>query len=82
MLKNALNKLIVMQWQELGRAGYRWWEPVVSVEHFNSLHDITGVLVGEVTVLPAVTEGEAYTELAISDSARRAPGASTAATWG
>jgi len=69
VLKNALNKLIVMQWQELGRAGYRWWEPIVHVEHFNSLHDLTGVLVGEVTVLPAVAEGNAYTELAISDSA-------------
>lgn len=69
VLKNALNKLIVMQWQELGRAGYRWWEPIVHVEHFNSLHDLTGVLVGEVTVLPAVEEGNPYTELAIADSA-------------
>jgi hypothetical protein len=69
VLKNALNKLIVAQWQELGRAGYRWWEPVVSVEHFSSLHDITGVLVGEVNVLPAIAEGDAYGELAVSDSA-------------
>lgn len=69
VLKNALNKLIVAQWEELGRAGYRWWEPVVSIEHFNSLHDLTGVLVGEITVLPAVSEGAAYTELNVSDSA-------------
>ena len=69
VLKNALNKLILAQWQELGRAGYRWWEALVSVEHFNSLQDITGVLVGEITVLPAVSEGAAYTSLAISDSA-------------
>jgi len=41
---------------------------VVSVEHFSSLQAITGVLVGEVTVLPDVGEGEAYTELPISDS--------------
>ena len=68
VLKNALNKLIIQQWQELGRAGYRWWEPVVSVEHFTSLHPITGVLVGEVTVLPEVSEGDAYIELALSDS--------------
>ncbi len=26
VLKNAMNKLIVPQWQELGRSGYRWWE--------------------------------------------------------
>ena len=68
VLMNALNKLIVLHWQELGRSGYRWWEPVVSVEHFSSLQAITGVLVGEVTVLPDVGEGEAYTELPISDS--------------
>ncbi|HNR01591.1 MAG TPA: hypothetical protein PKK59_03565 [Anaerolineaceae bacterium] len=69
LLKNAMNKLIVDQWQELGRSGYRWWEPVVQVEHFNSLQEITGVLVGEVTVLPSVSEGAAYTELAVKDSA-------------
>jgi hypothetical protein len=68
VLKNAMNKLILNQWEELGRSGYRWWEPVVQVEHFNSLQEITGVLVGEVTVLPAVSEGAAYTELAVSDS--------------
>ena len=69
LLKNAMNKLIIDQWQELGRSGYRWWEPLVQVEHFNSLQEITGVLVGEVTVLPAVSEGAAYTELAVKDSA-------------
>ena len=69
VLKNALNKLILAQWEELGRAGYRWWESLVSVEHFSSLHDITGVLVGEITVLPSVSEGAAYTALSISDSA-------------
>ncbi len=68
LLKNAMNKLILNQWEELGRSGYRWWEPIVQVEHFNSLQEITGVLVGEVTVLPSVEEGAAYTELAVVDS--------------
>ncbi|HCS38717.1 MAG TPA: hypothetical protein DIW44_03925 [Anaerolineaceae bacterium] len=68
LLKNAMNKLIINQWEELGRSGYRWWEPIVQVEHFNSLQEITGVLVGEVTVLPSVEEGAAYTELAVKDS--------------
>lgn len=75
LLKNVMNKLILARWEELGRSGYRWWEPVVQVEHFNSLQEITGVLVGEVNVLPAVNEGEAYTELAVSDS-------SETGTWG
>ncbi|MEN6572080.1 MAG: hypothetical protein ABFD24_09585 [Anaerolineaceae bacterium] len=69
VLKNAMNKLILTQWEELGRSGYRWWEPLVQVEHFNSLQEITGVLVGEVTVLPTVAEGAAYTELPVKDSA-------------
>ena len=69
LLKNAMNKLIIDQWQELGRSGYRWWEPVVQVEHFTSLQEITGVLVGEVSVLPSVSEGAPYTELAVKDSA-------------
>ncbi len=69
LLKDALNKMVVMGWEELGRSGYRWWEPVVSVEHFSNLHPITGVLVGEVSVLPGVGEGAAYQELAVKDSA-------------
>ncbi|MEA4907164.1 MAG: hypothetical protein VB089_06085 [Anaerolineaceae bacterium] len=68
ILKNALNKVIINTWQELGRSGYRWWEPVVSVQHFNSLQSITGVLVGELSLLPPVNEGAAYTELDVSDS--------------
>jgi hypothetical protein len=69
VLKNAMNKLIVQEWQELGRSGYRWWEPIVSVEHFNNLQQITGVLVGEVAPLPSVAEGAAYAALSVNDSA-------------
>ncbi len=69
LLKDALNKMVVMGWEELGRSGYRWWEPIVSVEHFSNLHPITGVLVGEVSVLPGVGEGASYQELAVKDSA-------------
>ena len=68
VLKNAMNKLIIAQWQELGRSGYRWWESIVKVEHFNSLQIPTGVLMGEVTVLPVVAEAGAYTSLAVADS--------------
>lgn len=69
VLKNALNKLILAEWQELGRSGYRWWEPIVSVEHFTSLQPVTGVLVGEVSALPTVEEGAAYPALSLRDSA-------------
>ena len=69
LLKNTLNKCIVQEWETLGATGYRWWEPVVAVEHFNSLQPVTGVLVGEVTVLPTVNEGAAYQALPVADSA-------------
>ncbi|MCL4562308.1 MAG: hypothetical protein M1281_17060 [Chloroflexi bacterium] len=67
LVKNALNKIITRQWEELGRAGYRWWEKIVRVEHFDNLNQITGVLVGEVGLLPQVLEGAEYTELPIAD---------------
>jgi hypothetical protein len=68
VLKNSFNKLIVQQWDELGRAGYRWWEKVVQVEHMNSLQQVSGILLGEVSALGAVNEGASYGELTINDS--------------
>lgn len=68
LVKNALNKVIVNHWQELGRAGYDWWERIATVEHFNTLNQITGTLVGTVGSLPVVNEGAAYTELVVGDS--------------
>jgi hypothetical protein len=68
LVKNAMNKMIVQTWEELGRAGYQWWRPLVTVEHFDSLNDISGVLVGEIQALPAVAEGNDYPELSLSDS--------------
>jgi hypothetical protein len=68
LVKNALNKIVDQQWASLGQAGYNWWEKIVKVEHFTSLNDITGVLVGTVGSLPSVSEGAEYTELAVGDS--------------
>ncbi len=68
LVKNALNKIVVQRWGELGRAGYDWWQRVSVTEHFGSLNDITGTLVGTVGTLPTVAEGAEYTELAIGDS--------------
>jgi len=68
LVKNALNKMVVSKWEELGMAGYDWWQKIAVTEHFNSLNTITGTLVGTVGALPAVAEGGEYTELAIGDS--------------
>ena len=37
LVKNAMNKIIVKRWAQLGRAGYDWWKNIATVEHFNSL---------------------------------------------
>jgi len=68
LVKNALNKLVVNTWDALGRAGYNWWQQIAVTEHFNTLNDITGTLVGTVGDLPTVAEGGAYTELVVGDS--------------
>lgn len=68
LVKNALNKVVVNRWNELGRAGYNWWEKVACVEHFSTLNQVTGTLVGTVGSLPSVSEGGAYTELVVGDS--------------
>jgi hypothetical protein len=68
LVKNAMNKIVVERWNELGRAGYDWWTKIATVEHFTTLNSITGVLVGTVGSLPTVAEGGEYTELAVGDS--------------
>lgn len=68
LVKNSLNKLVANTWEELGRAGYDWWKQVTVQEHFNSLHDITGTLVGTVGDLPLIAEGGNYPELMVGDS--------------
>ena len=68
LVKNALNKIVSNTWKLLGRAGYDWWQNISVTEHFSSLQDITGTLIGTVGDLPVVAEGAEYTELSIGDS--------------
>ena len=68
LVKNALNKIVVNTWDELGRAGYDWWARISTIEHFQTLNTVTGTLVGTVGTLPTVAEGGEYTELAVGDS--------------
>ena len=68
LVKNALNKIVVNQWEMLGRAGYDWWMKITKQEHFESLNGITGTLIGTVGTLPSVAEQGEYTELVVGDS--------------
>jgi hypothetical protein len=69
LIKNAMNKIIKDQANLLGQAGYLWWKPIVQVEHFDNLNQITGTFVSEIGALPTVAEGAEYTELPVSDVA-------------
>lgn len=68
LVKNALNKIVANQWEQLGAAGYDWWMRVTAQEHFETLNTVTGTLVGTVGLLPSVAEGAEYTELKVGDS--------------
>ncbi len=68
LVKNALNKIVVQNWDAMGKAGYDWWKQITVVQHFESLQDITGTLVGTVGSLPTVSEGAEYTEIAVGDN--------------
>lgn len=72
LVKNSLNKLVANTWEELGRAGYDWWKNVSVQEHFNSLHEISGTLIGTVGDLPMIEEGEDYPQLQVGDSGETA----------
>jgi len=68
LVANALNKALVRQWEQLGRAGYDWWTKIATVEHFESLNDIRWNMFGTVASLPTVAEGAEYTELTLGDN--------------
>jgi len=68
LVKNSMNKVIANRWRELGEAGYDWWQRISCVEHFDSLQQITGTLVGTVGDLPEVAERGEYQELVVGDS--------------
>lgn len=68
LVKNAMNKVVANRWEELGRAGYDWWQRIAMVEHFDRLQQITGTLIGTVGDLPSIDEGGDYQELMVGDS--------------
>lgn len=64
---NALNKVLIQQWDGLGE--YRWFEDLVTVQpHDGSTHDMQWLAFGGISNLPTVNEGGAYTELTVADS--------------
>ena len=68
LVKNAMNKVVVARWAEMGRAGYLWWEKIATVEHLTTLNQVTWILTGTIASLPVVAEQAEYTELNVGDS--------------
>ena len=68
LVANVMNKIVADQWAELGKAGYDWWYRVTLQEHFETLNQVKGIVVGSVGELPSVAEGGEYTELKVGDS--------------
>jgi hypothetical protein len=64
LVANALNKIVINEFQEYPR----WWEPILSVQDFNSLQAIKWISLGGIGELPTVAEGAAYTELTWDDN--------------
>ena len=67
LVKNAMNKVIATRWEQLGKAGYDWWDKIATVEHLNDLKTVTWIITGTVGDLPTVAEGAEYTELQTGD---------------
>lgn len=68
LVTNSLNKIVADRWAEYGKAGYDWWTNIVTVEHFETMNDITGTIVGSIKELPSLSESEEYDELSVGDS--------------
>jgi len=63
IVANALNKVIVNQFQEYPR----WWERIVTQQDFSTLQQVKWITLGGVGELPTVAEGASYTELTWDD---------------
>lgn len=67
LVSNVMNKCVVTRWNQLGRAGYDWWQKVATVEHFNDLKQITWIITGTASGLSSVSKGAEYTPLFMGD---------------
>lgn len=67
LAEDALNKVLIMQWDGLGM--YRWYEFITSVlPNDGSLHDIKMSQIASTGSMPTVAEGGAYTEGTLDDT--------------
>lgn len=68
IVKDSLNKRLKQAWDKYGEAGYDWWKPITTVEHFDDLNQVDWIRLGTIGSLPTVAEQGEYTELPIGDN--------------
>ena len=68
LVANVLNKRVINEFQVYPH----WWDPIVTVENFQSLQQVKWITLGGIGELPTVAEGAAYTELTWDDNAETA----------
>jgi hypothetical protein len=68
LVANALNKRVTNMFQEYPR----WWEPICTIEDFNTLQQVKWITLGGIGTMPTVAEGAVYTELTWDDKAETA----------
>jgi hypothetical protein len=68
LVANALNKRVTNMFMEYPR----WWEPICTIEDFNTLQAVKWITLGGIGTMPTVAEGAVYTELTWDDKAETA----------
>ena len=67
VVADAMNVVILDQWDVVAAAGYEWWKPIVHEEDFDSLYDVKWTTVGGFGNLTKNTPGVALNEIAVTD---------------
>lgn len=67
LVTDAMNKIVVNRWTELGKAGYDWWTKISTVEHTKNLQDVKWLTFGTIASTPIVAKGAEYTPAFLGD---------------
>jgi hypothetical protein len=71
LVADVMNKVMVSKWDQLGKAGYNWWEKIVHTEQTKDLKEVEWTIFGTIASLPEVAKGDEYEPLMIGDSVEK-----------
>jgi hypothetical protein len=64
---DAMNVVILQQWDIVAAAGYEWWKPIVHEQDFDSLWDVQWTTIGGFGNLSKKTPGDNLDEISVTD---------------